>query len=143
MEWPVVFVPWVTEGLFPSGKAVEEGRTDEERRLFYVAVTRAKDKLYLFSPQVRKTADGGMFPVDPSVFVKEIPADLVERRRVADYSASIGGGYGGGYGGGSRYGGYGYGSRGGYGGYGGRGGYGGGYGGRGGYGASRYGGYRR
>ena len=143
MEWPVVFVPWVTEGLFPSGKAVEEGRTDEERRLFYVAVTRAKDKLYLFSPQVRKTADGGMFPVDPSVFVKEIPADLVERRRVADYSASIGGGYGGGYGGGSRYGGGGYGSRGGYGGYGGRGGYGGGYGGRGGYGASRYGGYRR
>ena len=124
MEWPVVFVPWLSEGLFPSSKAVEEGRTDEERRLFYVAVTRAKDRLCLFSPQVRKTADGGMFPVEPSVFVKEIPADLVERRRVADYAPSYGGSSYGGRGGyGNGYGGYGsrgssYGNRGyGYGGY--------------------------
>ena len=126
MEWPVVMLPWLSEGMFPSAKAAEEGRVDEERRLFYVAVTRAKDELSLFTPMVRRTPDGGMFPVDPSVFVKEIPKELLEIRRT--YSPPSGGfGYGGGgYGGG----GYGRGSRGGYGsGYsGGHGGYGGGYG---------------
>ncbi len=80
---------------------------DEERRLFYVVVTRAKDQLYLFTPQTRKMTDGGMFPVDPSVFVKEIPSDLVIMKRVMDYGAyGTGGSYGsyGSYGGG--YGGY-------------------------------------
>ena len=81
MEWPVVIVPWLVEGMFPSGKAVEEGRLDEERRLFYVVVTRAKDTLYLFVPQVRKMADGGMFPVPPSTFVKEIPPELLSPLR--------------------------------------------------------------
>ena len=102
MEWPVVLVPWLSEGMFPSAKANEEGRMDEERRLFYVVVTRAKDQLYLFSPQTRKMADGGMFPVDPSVFVKEIPPDLVIAKRVMGVPD-----YGGGYG---SYGSRGYGS---------------------------------
>ena len=88
---------------------------DEERRLFYVVVTRAKDQLYLFTPQTRKMTDGGMFPVEPSVFVREIPSELVVMKRVMDFPDAYGGGYGaygsrGGYGGG--YGGYGsYGSR--------------------------------
>ena len=82
MEWPVVCVPWLSEGMFPSAKADEEGRADEERRLFYVVVTRAKDRLNLFSPQMRKMADGGIFPVNPSVFVKEIPEALLETRRI-------------------------------------------------------------
>ena len=81
MEWPVVIVPWLSAGLFPSAKAEEESRADEERRLFYVVVTRAKDELHLFSPTIRHTADGGMFPVDESVFLKEIPRDLVAYRR--------------------------------------------------------------
>ena len=113
MEWPVVLVPWCSEGLFQSAKAVEEGRPDEERRLFYVVVTRAKDHLYLFCPQMRKMSDGGMFPVDPSMFVKEIPSELVQVKRVmalpdgyagGGYSRPSGGyggssaGYGGGYG---------------------------------------------
>ena len=118
MEWPVVIVPWLCETMFPSGKAVEENRMDEERRLFYVAVTRAKDKLYLFVPQMRKMADGGIFPVDPSQFVKEIPPALYIGRRIQSAPAAGGyGGYGnrGGYGGRSGYGG-GYGSRNGYGG---------------------------
>ena len=93
MEWPVVFVPWLSEGMFPSSKAAEEGRADEERRLFYVVVTRAKDRLFLFTPTMRKTADGGMFPVDPSVFVKEIPEDLLSVRRVS-YTPEMYGGYG-------------------------------------------------
>jgi len=120
MEWPIVFVPWCTEGLFPSSKAVEEGRIDEERRLFYVVVTRAKDELTLFSPKVRKMADGGMFPVDNSCFVREIPPALLQIRKISAPPPAYDS-YGGGYGG--------YG-RGGYGGYG----RGGGYGGRGGYG---------
>ena len=129
MEWPVVVVPWCSEGMFPSGKAVEEGRIDEERRLFYVAVTRAKDELTLISPQIRKTADGNVFPVEPSVFVREIPPALVEQKRLyadfADFSSrSCSGGYSGGYGSGGGY----------------SGGYSGGYGSRGGYGSSRYGG---
>ena len=121
MEWPVVALPWLSAGMFPSSKAAEEGRLDEERRLFYVAVTRAKDKLFMYTPQMRKMADGGMFPLDPSEFVKEIPAELVEQRRVSDFSGGYSGGYGrGGYGGGygrSGYGGgYGGGHGGGYGG---------------------------
>ncbi len=55
---------------------------DEERRLFYVVVTRAKDELYMFTPQMQKTAQGGVFPVDPSLFVKEIPPELADRRRI-------------------------------------------------------------
>ena len=102
MEWPVVLVPWLSEGLFPSAKATEEGRMDEERRLFYVVVTRAKDFLYMFSPQLRKAADGGMFPVDVSPFVKEIPPQLAHIRRVASapqayQAARPYGGYGGAY----------------------------------------------
>ncbi len=103
MEWPIVFVPWLSEGMFPSGKATEEGRIDEERRLFYVAVTRAKDELHLFTPSIRKTPDGGMFPVEPSVFVREIPTNLLNVRRVMsqpdDYGYGRRSGYGnGGYG---------------------------------------------
>ena len=122
IEWPVVFVPWLSEGMFPSQKAGEEGRMEEERRLFYVVVTRAKDHLYLFSPQMRKMTDGGMFPVEPSVFVKAIPPELINVKRVmglpdaysGSYASRHGAGYGGGYGGG--YGSYGggYGSGGGY-----------------------------
>ncbi len=81
MEWPVVLVPWCCEGMFPSGKAVDDGRIDEERRLFYVALTRAKDELSLFVPQMRKMHDGGMYPVPVSQFVRDIPAELLEKRR--------------------------------------------------------------
>jgi hypothetical protein len=102
-----------------------------------VVVTRAKDQLFLFSPQMRKLSDGGMFPVDPSPFVKEIPAELLQVRRIMAFPdaysnsagrSAYGGGYGsGGYGrSGGGYGGYGSGgygrSGGGYGGGAGRGG---------------------
>ena len=93
MEWPVVFVPWLSEGMFPSGKALEEGRMDEERRLFYVVVTRAKDQLFLFSPSMRKLSDGGMFPVGASEFVKEIPDELLTVRQMNFAPESFGGGY--------------------------------------------------
>lgn len=82
MEWPVVMIPWLAEGMFPSAKAVDEGRTAEERRLFYVAVTRAKDELYMFSPTVRSKPEGGVYPVEMSRFLREIPNDLVTKRSI-------------------------------------------------------------
>ena len=91
MEWPVVVLPWLSDTVFPSARAIEEGNLDEERRLFYVAVTRAKDCLYMAVPKAKKTADGGLFPVDPSTFVREIPPELVEEQTL--YSADRG--YGG------------------------------------------------
>ena len=89
MEWPVVIVPWLAEGMFPSARAAEEGRMDEERRLFYVAVTRAKDRLFLFAPQMRKMADGGIYPVNPSMFINEIPAELLVATRPLGFRPSI------------------------------------------------------
>jgi len=54
LEWPVVFVLQVEAGAFPSGWAVSEGKLDEEERLFYVAVTRAADELYLCRPMAAR-----------------------------------------------------------------------------------------
>ena len=81
MEWPVVMIPWCCEGLFPSAKAIEEARVDEERRLFYVALTRAKDRLSLFVPEMRRNHDGGMFPVKMTSFLNNIPYGLLENRQ--------------------------------------------------------------
>lgn len=120
MEWPVVILPWLVDGLFPSARSVADGNLDEERRLFYVAVTRAKDRLYFVVPRYRQSPDGGIFPVSPSPFISEIPKDLVEDKwwqsaspspslRPGSYGASYGHGAGG-YGRGGGYGGYGRGS---------------------------------
>jgi len=113
MEWPVVILPWLVDGIFPSSRSIDDGNIDEERRLFYVAVTRAKDRLYLLTPKSRRTPEGGCYPVETSMFVKEIPPQLYDERVVkVDPSQFWDGGYGGRGGG--------YGGRGG--GYGGRGG---------------------
>jgi DNA helicase-2/ATP-dependent DNA helicase PcrA len=78
LEWKVVFVIWVSEGMFPSSRSLEEsGNDEEERRLFYVAVTRAKDELILCAPGMRKMRDGGMFFCKPSPFIKEIPRENI------------------------------------------------------------------
>jgi DNA helicase-2/ATP-dependent DNA helicase PcrA len=78
LEWKVVFVIWVSEGMFPSSRSLEEsGNDEEERRLFYVAVTRAKDELVLCAPSMRKMRDGGVFFCKPSPFVKEIPRENI------------------------------------------------------------------
>jgi DNA helicase-2/ATP-dependent DNA helicase PcrA len=79
LEWQAVFVLFVNEDMFPSRKSVEESGDAEERRLFYVAVTRAKDELFLCCPMVRRQRDGGMIFLDPSRFLEEIPDDLLQQ----------------------------------------------------------------
>ncbi len=91
MEWPVVVLPWLADTVFPSARAIEEGNLDEERRLFYVAVTRARDCLYMCAPKAKKTADGGLYPVDPCTFVREIPPELLEEQTLYSTDRGYGG----------------------------------------------------
>jgi DNA helicase-2/ATP-dependent DNA helicase PcrA len=79
LEYHTVFVIWLTDGMFPSSRSLETREAiEEERRLFYVAVTRAKDELYLTYPHMRLNAGYGDMFQRPSRFLKEIPTNLVE-----------------------------------------------------------------
>ncbi len=79
LEFNSVFVIWLTDGMFPSSRSLEtRDAIEEERRLFYVAITRAKDELYLTYPHLRLNAGYGDMFQRPSRFLKEIPAQLVE-----------------------------------------------------------------
>ncbi len=78
LEFGVVFIIMLCEGLFPSARSLDtpEGE-EEERRLFYVAITRAKNELYLSHPLIRLTPgrDGDVMQ-QPSRFLRELPAHL-------------------------------------------------------------------
>ena len=79
LEFHTVFVIWLTDGMFPSSRSMDERKDlEEERRLFYVAVTRAKDELYLTYSHMRLTGGYGDVFQRPSRFLKEIPNKLVE-----------------------------------------------------------------
>ena len=79
LEWRAVFVLWLVDGMFPAAKSLEEAANEaEERRLFYVAVTRAKDYLWLCAPRMRKTRDGGVMMCLPSRFLDEIDPELLQ-----------------------------------------------------------------
>ncbi|MGI8433040.1 MAG: ATP-dependent helicase, partial [Chthoniobacterales bacterium] len=79
LEFHSVFVIWLTDGMFPSSRSLETREAiEEERRLFYVAITRAKDELYLTYPHMRLNAGYGDMFQRPSRFLKEIPTQLVE-----------------------------------------------------------------
>lgn len=79
LEFQVVFVIMLAEGLFPSGRSLESpAASEEERRLFYVAVTRAKDELYLCCPLMRATPGMGLSLLQRSRFLSEIPEDLLD-----------------------------------------------------------------
>ena len=81
LEWRVVFVIWLAEGRFPSARAED---IEEERRLFYVAVTRARDRLYLLRPELARDRYRVDVLLDPSRFLSEIPDELRERVVVAE-----------------------------------------------------------
>jgi len=80
LEWQAVFLAWLTEGMFPGSRSLEdEAALEEERRLFYVGVTRCKDELYLTYPMLRLNAAYGEAFQRPSRFLEELPAELTER----------------------------------------------------------------
>jgi DNA helicase-2/ATP-dependent DNA helicase PcrA len=81
LEWKVVFLLWMVDGMFPSSRSLAEQGEGEERRLFYVAVTRARDHLVLCMPSQRTTRDGGAMPCLPSRFINELPAGLLKVRQ--------------------------------------------------------------
>ena len=78
LEFPVVFIAGVEEGLLPHERSIEEGKEniEEERRLFYVAVTRARQKLFITSCKTRRRAQG-IKECKPSPFIEEIPKELI------------------------------------------------------------------
>ncbi|HXG46885.1 MAG TPA: ATP-dependent helicase, partial [Methylomirabilota bacterium] len=77
LEYPHVYVVGLEDGLLPHSRAKAENTLDEERRLFYVAITRAMRTLTLSYCLSRKKY-GQAMPCHPSPFLKELPADLVE-----------------------------------------------------------------
>jgi DNA helicase-2/ATP-dependent DNA helicase PcrA len=77
LEYGTVFVVMLCEGMFPSSRSLEtEDAEEEERRLFYVAVTRAKDELYLTHPRLRMGKGGDAWQT-PSRFLNELSKELV------------------------------------------------------------------
>jgi len=79
LEFHTVFVIWLTDGMFPSSRSLDtRDALEEERRLFYVAVTRARDELYLTYPQMRLGGGYGDVFQRPSRFLQEIPNELLE-----------------------------------------------------------------
>jgi superfamily I DNA/RNA helicase len=85
LEFPNVYIVGLEDGLLPHARAKEDGTLDEERRLFYVAITRAMHSLTLSHCAGRKKY-GQLTPCYPSPFLKELPAELVEH---ADEKAKI------------------------------------------------------
>lgn len=79
LEWDVVFAIHLVEGALPSLRSLDElGGEEEERRIFYVAMTRARDELYLSYPIVRPGGMGGALLQQPSRFLQELPGKLLD-----------------------------------------------------------------
>ena len=88
LEFGVVFIIMLCEGLFPSARSLPSPEAvEEERRLFYVAITRAKNELYLVYPLMRATqGKGGDAMQRPSRFLGEIPTELLEEWNLRSYN---------------------------------------------------------
>jgi len=82
LEFPIVFLLGVADGLLPLTRAIDDGDVEEERRLFYVACTRAENLLFLFSPRFAVSGEGYR-PLDPCRFLEEMNPDCYE---LADYA---------------------------------------------------------
>ncbi|MDH4445463.1 MAG: ATP-dependent helicase [Akkermansiaceae bacterium] len=87
LEWKVVFLIWLVDGQFPNGRILEADDVpllEEERRLFYVAITRAKDELYLSFPMMNPKSYTGDVICRPSRFLEDFPPELVEEWQVGE-----------------------------------------------------------
>ena len=101
LEFPAVFVTGMEDGTFPHQRSLgDESELEEERRLAYVAITRARERLYLTRAAVR-SAWGTPQEMPPSRFLDDIPAELLDVRRAATSGERIRASYGGSYGSGS------------------------------------------
>ena len=84
LEWKAVFVVWLADGRFPSYLSFgKEEEMEEERRLFYVAVTRAKDELYLSYPLIYSGYDGEVL-MKTSRYLEELPESLYEKWEIEE-----------------------------------------------------------
>lgn len=93
LEFPIVFVVGMEDGVFPGRQAIfEPSEIEEERRLAYVAITRAKEKLYLTHARVR-TLYGQTFPSQTSRFIKEINSILIKEEGITVRENRYAGGY--------------------------------------------------
>ncbi|MBN1893136.1 UvrD-helicase domain-containing protein, partial [bacterium] len=88
LEFPVVFITGLEEGLFPTYRSLEDADSlEEERRLFYVGMTRSMEKVYLFSTRMRSLYGGGG-SCRPSRFLDEIDHSILERSRSGEAPVS-------------------------------------------------------
>ena len=78
LEFPIVFIVGLEQGLFPHERALSENGEEEERRLFYVAVTRAREELYMTCASARFKYHEYVRQL-PSAFLRELPKDCVEK----------------------------------------------------------------
>ena len=86
LEFPAVFVTGMEEGVFPHQRSLDEQNVEEERRLAYVGITRAMDRLYLVHARARTLWGASQYNL-PSRFLDEIPRDLVERQAIGGRAA--------------------------------------------------------
>jgi len=88
LEFPVVFISGLEDGLFPLARAYDEpAQLEEERRLFYVGITRAERKLYLTHAEERRR-NGEFLASRPSSFLVEIPDSLLDKRNTVKVRSS-------------------------------------------------------
>jgi DNA helicase-2/ATP-dependent DNA helicase PcrA len=76
LEFDTVFITGLEDGILPHYRSYEENRYEEERRLFYVGITRARKKLFLTSASQRESYRGGFQVAETSPFLKEVPDDI-------------------------------------------------------------------
>jgi DNA helicase-2/ATP-dependent DNA helicase PcrA len=82
LEYDVVFVIGLADGQFPGRRSIEAGDVEEERRLFYVAVTRARNELYLSFPKIASRPGPGGMMLTPSRFLQELSPNLYQELKI-------------------------------------------------------------